>query len=129
MKPTTCLIAITGIASVFYLGYSVDHATRSFERRFDSAVSESNAWRREADSFNQRVEQIPSLARTTSQQAVKGGAQQFDRENVGAPTEIIKAGVKNTEKTAEKASKDTIHEMARAPQNVSRAIGRATGLW
>src|SRR5205085_9756864 len=102
MKPVSWFISVAAIGSVFYLAYSIDHAARSFGSRVDSALSESSGWRAEADRLNQRLDQLPATARATSQQAVKGGAQQFDKEIVGAPTEMAKAIVKNTENTAEK---------------------------
>jgi len=95
MKPTACLIAITGIAAVVYLGYSVGRAARSFERPVKTALSESKDWRA-------AIGQLPSTARATSQQAIKGGAQQLDKEIVGAPAEMVKATVNNLKKIAAK---------------------------
>ena len=111
MKPISSLIAITGIVSAFYLGHLLDHFTRSFERRFDSALSESSGWRAEADGVNQRLDQLPARPRGVSQQAVKGGAQQLDKEIVGAPTEMAKTIVKNTESTAEKVYKSGVRRL------------------
>lgn len=121
MKTISTLLAAAAISSVFYLGYSINHSVSSFERRVDSALVQ-------VDRLNQRFDQLPAMARTASEEAVKGAARQVELEIVAAPAEMGKAIVKNTGDTAEKAVDDFANEFARAPENVSEALESALGL-
>ena len=127
MKPASLLLTSAAVVCFGYVGYEVDHHARLLEKRLDTALAESATWRGQVDRLERRLDQVPTLAGATAEEATKKGARQLGKEIVGAPTEMAKAVLHNGVNTSEKAYKDSVKEVSRAPGNVAKAVSRAFG--
>jgi hypothetical protein len=113
MKTIPAILCAAAIASVFYLGHVIETSANLTSEKIDRLVAESIRWNKEPSEIYKRWDRLPATAKTTTEQVVKGGTRQFEKELVGAPTEIAKTVVKNTANTGEKAYKDTVKEATR----------------